>query len=188
MSELTVDWLFQNVREFDRPYVKSTQVSNSPTLAANGWASWVTERVDAIVKPESNRCWLSCQFQCMGGKNSQFKRNEGNGTAYSWRDTRLVSVLDCFHGKEFRERAEDWQAVNLAEGVGDKGRFCKQDRRVLWGSHGSFDLDASWRFYYEDQEKYDRLRKVRREADPDGIFTPNTFCVAREQLESRERL
>lgn len=42
---------------------------------------------------------------------------------------------------------------------------------------GSYDLDASWRYYYEDQAKYDKLRAARKVADPDGVFTPNTFCV-----------
>jgi FAD/FMN-containing dehydrogenase len=48
---------------------------------------------------------------------------------------------------------------------------------VLWGSYGSFDLDASWSYYYEDRAKYEKLRKARQAADPDGVFTPNTFCV-----------
>jgi hypothetical protein len=48
---------------------------------------------------------------------------------------------------------------------------------VLWGSYGSFDLDASWSYYYEDRAKYERLREARRVADPDGVFTPKTFCV-----------
>ncbi|KAH9203934.1 hypothetical protein DL95DRAFT_133052 [Leptodontidium sp. 2 PMI_412] len=180
MSELTTQWLFQNVREFDKPYVKSTQVTNSKTLGADGWAAWVTGRIDAIVKPEKNRCWLSCQFQCFGGKNSKFVQNGENGTSYSWRDTTVCATMDCFHDPEFKQRAEDWQLGNHQGSVGPNGKFSKDDRRLLWGSWGNFDLDAVWSCYYEDQEKYDRLRKVRMLADPDGVFTPNTFSVKRE--------
>ena len=32
---------------------------------------------------------------------------------------------------------------------------------------------------YETKEKYERLRAARRKADPDGVLTPNTFCVKR---------
>lgn len=96
MSQLTGDWIFRNVREFEKPYVKRTYVTNSRTLARDGWADWVTKRIDDIVRPEHNRCWLSAQLQCFGGKNSMFARNAGNGTAYSWRDTSICATMDCF--------------------------------------------------------------------------------------------
>ncbi len=138
MSQLTGDWIFRNVREFEKPYVvsslesflspfsnfwpqlllhppetlvkfcslwylltpvvkqKRTYTTNSHTLAKDGWAEWVVNRIDAIVKPEHNRCWLSAQLQCFGGKNSMFTRNAGNGTAYSWRDTSICCTMDCF--------------------------------------------------------------------------------------------
>jgi FAD/FMN-containing dehydrogenase len=51
---------------------------------------------------------------------------------------------------------------------------------VLWGSFGEFDLDSVWNTYFETREKYDRLSAARRKADPDGVFTPNTFCVKRD--------
>ena len=182
MSELTAKWIFRNVREFDHPYVKRTYLTNSTTLGKDGWASWVTDRIDAVVAPDGNRCWLSCQLQYFGGKHSKFVTNADNGTSYSWRDSTIVATLDCFHdGDEASaiDRANDWQTVNDVQGIGPNGIFSKQDRRVLWGSYGSYDLDASQSFYYEDQAKYERLQKARKAADPDGIFTPNTFCVKR---------
>ena len=179
MSKLTGEWIFRNVREFDHPYVKRTYSTNSSTLGQDGWAGWVTDRIDAVVKPEANRCWLSAQLQCIGGKHSQFAANAGNGTAFSWRDTTLICTLDCFHEPAAAARAEDWEKVNDEEGVGPDGIFSKQDRRVLWGSYGSFDLDASWQYYYEDRAKYERLQRTRQAVDPDGVFTPNPFCVKR---------
>jgi hypothetical protein len=179
MSELTAKWIFRNVREFDYPYIKRTYATNSMTLGRDGWASWVTDRINAIVVPEKNRCWLSAQLQYFGGKYSKFTTNAGNGTSYSWRDSTLLCTLDCFHTPEAKLRAEDWQRGNDAEGIGPDGIFSKQDRRVLWGSYGSFDLDASRAYYYEDQAKYERLRKARQAADPAGTFTPNTFAVKR---------
>ena len=179
MSELTGEWIFRNIREFEHPYVKRTYSTNSTTLAQDGWTEWVTGRIDAIVKPEKNRCWLSCQLQNFGGKHSKFRTNADNGTAYSWRDSTIVATLDCFHQPEYKERAEDWENTNDQEGIGPNGIFSKQDRRVLWGSYGSYDLDSVWNCYYEDREKYERLGRIRQRADPDGIFTPNTFCVKR---------
>ena len=139
----------------------------------------MTKRINDIVEPEANRCWLSGQVQYLGGRNSQFAANAGNGTSYSWRDSTLLLVLDCFYSTAEKDRAEDWQNTNDKEGLGPTGIFSKQDRRVLWGSYGSYDLDESWSYYYEDRAKYERLQKARQAADPDGIFTPNTFSVKR---------
>jgi hypothetical protein len=179
MSELTAQWIFRNVREFNHPYVKRTYTTNSRTLAKDRWPDWVSERIDAIVKPEANRCWLSAQLQCFGGNFSKFTTNANNGTSFSWRDSTIVCTLDCFHKDTEKQRADDWQKVNDEEGVGPNGIFSKQDRRLLWGSYGSFDLNESWKFYYENEEKYERLQEVRKRVDPDGVFTPNTFSVKR---------
>lgn len=179
MSEMTGDWIFRNRREFEHPYVKRTYSTNSTTLAKDGWPEWVTGRIDSIVGPEANRCWISAQLQCFGGKNSQFTANAGNGTAYSWRDSTLIATIDCFHDDDHKILAEDWERGNDEEGLGPKGKFSKQDRRLLWGSYGEYNLDEVWNCYFEDREKYERLRKTRQRVDPDGTFTPNTFCVKR---------
>ena len=379
MSELTGQWIFRNVREFDKPYVKRTYLTNSTTLGKDGWAQWVTDRIDAIVKPERNQLYLSAQLQCFGGRESMFTKNAGNGTAYSWRDSTVCATLDAFYAEGCKSRALDWQKVNdlegigkgvppdeskvtglgitndtegvssafhravdgvegvineavsnFADGVGDilhnlrrtpspsiitppptvsvsrqeqqqppprskkrkapvaeidaddepprpvvrrmtrsatralnnglptpeptsaltppprhntttttntknnttqnllptpattprphqqrpstpttqfaclphsrpltpdpsstatpstnnpafqqRGVFSAQDRRVLWGSWGEFDLDKVWPCYFESREKYDRLRRVRARVDPRGVFTPNKFGVPR---------
>ena len=136
MSELTGEWIFRNVREFDHPYIKRTYSTNSRTLGADGWASWITGRIDKIVKPERNRCFISAQLQCFGGKNSRFTTNKDNGTSFSWRDSSLVCTLDCFYDDGIpgtRETAIEWHKINDTEGIGPNGKFSKQDRRLLWG-------------------------------------------------------
>ena len=180
MSKLTADWIFTNVREFDFPYVKSTHVTNSTTLIKDKWPEWLTGRIDELVKPDNN-CHISAQIQNFGGRHSKFTTNADNGTSYSWRgDTTICCTLDAFYnGKAAHETAIKWHNRNEAEGLGPKGVFCKEDRRVLWGSFGEFDLDFVWKTYYETKEKYERLRAARRKADPDGVLTPNTFCVKR---------
>ena len=65
--------------------------------------------------------------------------------------------------------------------MGPGGIFSKQDRRVLWGSYGEFDLDSVWQTYYDDQEKYERLMEIRKKADPYGTFTANAFAVKRAE-------
>ncbi|KAF7329322.1 FAD-binding PCMH-type domain-containing protein [Mycena kentingensis (nom. inval.)] len=179
MSELTSQWIFRNRREFDLPYVKRTYLTKSTSLVKDGWVDWVIGRMDEIVAPADNGQWLSAQLQCFGGKNSMFTKNADNGTAYSWRDSTLCMTIDNFHKPEKLADAEAWEARNDREAIGPNGIYSKQDRRVLWGSYGSFDLDSVWETYYDDREKYERLMRARKLADPYGTFTPNTFSVKR---------
>ncbi|KAG0032868.1 hypothetical protein BGZ81_009921 [Podila clonocystis] len=48
MSKLSSEWTFNNVREFDAPYVKRTYMSNSATLGSDGWTDWVSDRIQLI--------------------------------------------------------------------------------------------------------------------------------------------
>lgn len=180
MSKLTRDWIFMNVREFDFPYVKRTYFTNSKTLVKDGWVDWVTGRIDDILKSKNN-CYLSVQIQNFGGENSEFYNNRNNGTSFSWRDSTIVCVLDCFYDQkkskgEAKKIAEDWQETNDKEGIGLNGKFSKEDRRLLWGSYGDFDLDKTKEYYYDD-ETYEKLCTIKKKVDPDGVFTPNAFSV-----------
>ncbi|KAK6209903.1 fad binding domain-containing protein [Colletotrichum tabaci] len=195
MSDMTGQWLFPRAREFDLPYVKRTYATKSTTLGRDNWVGAVVDRIDLIYNPEQYllghagekaferfmRCKLSVQIQCFGGTQSRFFANRDNGTSYSWRDSSVVQTLDCFHNpdEESRQYAQDWQNKNDTVMIGPRSPFSKQDRRVLWGSYGDWNLgdESVWKTYYEDQEKYSRLGKVRARADPNGTFTANPFAV-----------
>lgn len=172
MSQLTKDWIFTNVREFELPYEKRTYVTKQLKDPA-GWPGWCADRIDAAMEDSNLR--LSIQIQHFGGNNSMFYQNGHTGeTSYSWRDTTICAVMDCFYFPGQQQRALRWQAQNDA---GSLQYFSAQDRRVLWGSYGSFDLHDSHRFYYEDEAKYNRLCRIRDRVDPRGVFVPNTFCI-----------
>lgn len=118
-----------------------------------------------------------------------FFRNRDNGTAYSWRDSTMCATLDAFYGGEHgRKFAEEWQATNDKGMIGPDSKFSTEDRRVLWASWGEFDMDKTWKAYYETKEKYERIGKARHAADPNGVFTPNTFAVKRKEEEPKPHL
>ncbi|KAI4185719.1 MAG: hypothetical protein L6R41_003945 [Letrouitia leprolyta] len=185
MSQMTGEWLFARPREYDLPYDKRTYMTNSTTLVKDKWVDKVADQINQVVNilggdlPLWNNCFLSVQIQAYGGKNSQFFNNRNNGTAYSWRDSTVCQVLDCFYreGEEGKALARKWQEANDRIMNGEGSPFSKQDKRVLWASYGDWDLDKSWRFYYEDREKYERIGRQRGLADPEGTFTPNPFNV-----------
>ncbi|KAL8831336.1 MAG: hypothetical protein Q9191_000923 [Dirinaria sp. TL-2023a] len=185
MSKMTGEWLFTRPREFDHPYEKRTYLTNSTTLVQDKWADQVADRIHQVLAPSLTNlalwenCFLSVQIQNFGGNHSQFYVNRDNGTAYSWRDSTICQTMDCFYqeGEKGKKLANDWQAVNDKLMNGEDSPFSKQDKRVLWGSYGDWDMDKSWPFYYEDQAKYERIGKQRYLADPQGTFTPNPFNV-----------
>ncbi|KAF4450408.1 hypothetical protein F53441_6407 [Fusarium austroafricanum] len=195
MDTMTGKWIFPKRREFDLPYVKRTYATKSQTLQKDGWVDAVVKRLDLIYNPHQkldndksdkegevyDHCKLSVQIQCFGGKNSRFLLNKDNGTSYSWRDSTVVQTLDCFHdpGSKYRDYALGWQKINDSIMIGAKSPFSKEDRRVLWGSWGDWDMSKPeiWKAYYEDEAKYKRLGKARAKADPNGTFTANPFAV-----------
>ncbi|KAF9949220.1 hypothetical protein BGZ72_008980 [Mortierella alpina] len=198
MSQLAADWIFQNIREFNLRYVKRTYMSNSTTLKADGWTDWVSGRVDAIEGDLNSGCKLSVQIQHFGGTRSRFftnnqedQKRHRNTTSFSWRDTNICCVLDCFYREGYKTTAEDWQAAN-DQGVGlPEAKFCKDDRRVLWGSHDPNLHEVRDRYY--EVKTYERLCAIKTKLDPENVFTPNGFCVGadkvvRDMLKARELL
>lgn len=91
----------------------------------------------------------------------------------------MTMILDNFHKPDKKAEAEAWARTNDQQAIGPNGLFSKEDLRVLWGSWGSFDLHATSGKYFT-WETYERVQRARRLADPDGIFTPNTFAVKRQ--------
>jgi hypothetical protein len=85
----------------------------------------------------------------------------------------MCMVLDDFHAPENKADAEAWQKTN---DEGSLKYFSPQDMRFLWGSWGSYDLNSVWSYYY-DQATYEKIQTARKHADPNGVFTPNTFAV-----------
>ncbi|KAM0441278.1 hypothetical protein ACHAPT_000587 [Fusarium lateritium] len=176
MSEIAYMWLFHSPREFPYPYVKRTNSTKSVALSKSGWSSWFSGRIDEVLKNKGNGLWISSQLQVFGGKGSMFQKNAGNGTSYGFRDASFGGTWDVFYQskkKGTKEAAEQWQAVN------DKGavtHFSQEDRRLLWGSYGDWNMKNVWQFYY-DPDTYKKLQKIRQAYDPKGTFTANPFCV-----------
>lgn len=173
MSRIAAMWLFKGAREFRYPYVKRTNTTNSNSLKKDDWANWFTDRIDEVLSKKNNGLWVSSQLQVMGGTNSMFRKNASDSTAYSWRDATVGGTWDVFYQEGKKGAAESWQKEN------DNGalvHFSKDERRLLWGSYGNWDMKNVWKFYYEPKT-YEKLQQIRKQADPNGTFTPNPFSV-----------
>lgn len=178
MTTLNANWVFSNVREFTMPFVKSGRVTDSKTLAQDGWVNFITDRIDTTISIPNSGVHLSGQFQLLGGKHSMFGRPPPGETAYSWRNSNSIYTLDGFYEGSNTSRANAIAfEQQIDASIGSNGSFCKDDRRVLWSSFGDHRMRNVWPRYYENQTKYNRLVRIKRTVDPANIFTPNEFCV-----------
>ena len=190
MSKLTAAWIYGSAREFDTPYVKRTYLSdfNKDQLQQNEWPAWLAERVDQIQGQDQDQGQahgrhLSVLLQNIGGAQSAYVRNGAKGaTSYSWRDSSVIAVLDYFYASPVHKAAAlAWQAANDTEAI-DHKKFSGTDRRLFDASYFRpgetfLDLNACWDVYYDSQEKYAKLIRVKTAVDPANIFTPNLFSL-----------
>lgn len=190
MSEIMKNWTFRNVREFLLPYEKRGFSTNwtASKLKEKNFTTWVTERVDELQSDPTNGCKVQLQVAPHGGIHSALKRNEGNGTAYSWRDTSMFMEIDAFYetnswfGGRPAEIARKWQERNEKEVL---EHFCDEDRRLIWASWGDKNLANVAHCYFTPSD-YSELCEIKKEQDPERVFCPNSFCVGEPAKEKKQ--
>ena len=74
------------------------------------------------------------------------------------------------------EDAEQWQLDNDKEFIEQKG-FADADMRMFAYTFGDRVLENVWQYYYDSQEKYERLRRIKGTLDPDGLFSADDFSL-----------
>ena len=181
ISQILEDLTWKDVREFELPFVKKVWLTTSTNLATNGFADWVSDKVDAIEAPLLNGCKVVAQMSALGG-DCAFRNKDGR-TSAAWRDSTFYVELDVFYNskapfadRDPKQEAALWSTQCQDEAIGANGFFSKDDRRLIWAPHGVLNLDLEHGAYY-DEATYQRLLKKKRAVDPEDVFTPNLFCV-----------
>ena len=174
-------WTFQGEREFDYPFLKNSQGTDK--VASPDWSEWAATRIDEMTGRSEQGLMVFGQCQNFGGQNSAVAKNgRRKQTSYAWRNTTVGNEFDVFYNPAVpgaHACAHEWQNINIAEGIGKKGKFSTSDHRWFWSSHGNLDMCEVWPFYYS-KEDYERCCKVKKHVDPTGVFTANTFAVGYE--------
>jgi hypothetical protein len=190
MSVLSAHWVFPDVREYDLPYNKRAYVTSAThELRDAGWAAWATGRIDEILSCDrlgdpKKGLHLACQFQHHGGQKSQYTLASNGKTAFSWRESTVTMVLDCFYEERSLEASLAWVGQNDREAL---DTFSKVDMRFLWGSYGDHNMGRVWPYYF-DPPTYERLVQIKHKWDPQGVFTPNVFCVGADPTQDPQLL
>jgi hypothetical protein len=184
LSELGSHWLFPIAREFEYPFIKRGYVTaeSGDYLHAQGWANWASGRIDEIESANTRTCYISSQFQYTGGRGRARSAMETNGlddrTSINWRDSTFLFSFDIFYKPEGEQTATSWQQKNDYGAIQMK-KFSTQDRRYIWAPNSPDDVDliAAKEFYFDSDDKFNRLVAIKNRVDPNGLFTPNKFCV-----------
>ena len=177
-KSITQLWTYEGTREFNYPFLKNGQVTDK--VASPDWSEWAATRIDKMSGRSEEGLMVFVQCQNFGGQNSAVTKNgRRKQTSYAWRNTTVGYNLDIFFNGDMTDAeklAQEWQSVNVAEGIGPNGKFSTADHRWFWASHGNLNMNEVWPYYYSEDD-YAKCCKVKKEVDPHGVFTPNTFVV-----------
>lgn len=176
---LAEHFVMRQDREMEYPYVKRARgTSHVPERFADVF----TERMNEMMGETGTRHHqhVISQMQIYAG-GAIAENGKAGTTAFSWRDLTLAIGHDAFysiggHGDAGHQTAEQWQRENDVAFIG-QGAFADRDQRQFAYTFGERVLDDVWACYYDSREKYDRVRRIKGELDPGGLFSADPFSV-----------
>lgn len=172
-------FIMKGSREMPFPFVKRFQA----TMDVPQWfPETYTDRMYEIMGNLGTRDgqYLVSQQQIYTG-GAVAKNGEAGITSYSWREQTRALSYDSFYlvnedYPDARKTAEKWQEENDEAFIKQKG-FADKDMRMFAYTFGDRVLENVWQYYYDSQEKYDRLRRIKGRLDPDGLFSADDFSL-----------
>jgi FAD/FMN-containing dehydrogenase len=171
-------FIMKQDREMDYPFVKRSRVTMG---LPDGFADTYTGRMYEIMSFPHSLCQhLVSQMQIYAG-GAVAQNGKAGITAYSWREQAFAMSHDSFYSDDWfcgneRDNAEQWQSKNDEVFINQKA-FADADMRMFAYTFGDRVLDEVWRCFYDSEEKYERLRRIKGQLDPDGLFSADQFSL-----------
>ena len=175
---LAEHFIMKQDREMDYPFVKRFRVTMG---LPDGFANTYTERMSEITNfPELLCQHLVSQMQIYAG-GAVAENGKAGITSYSWREQAFAMSHDSFYSDDLfcgdeRQNAEQWQTENDEVFIGQKA-FADADMRMFANTFGDRVLEDVWQCFYDSEEKYERLRRIKGQLDPDGLFSADQFSL-----------
>ena len=176
---LAEHFIMNSEREMEYPFVKRFRATMD---VPENFSQTYTRRMYMIMGPIGTKRGqhLVSQMQIYAGGAVE-KNGEAKLTSYSWRKQALAMSHDSFYRVGYYhssadEDAEQWQLDNDEEFIEQKG-FADADMRMFAYTFGDRVLENVWQYYYDSQEKYERLRRIKGTLDPDGLFSADDFSL-----------
>lgn len=166
-------------REMDYPFVKRSRVTMNLPIT---YPTTYRERMSHIMGyfGTSNGQHLVSQMQIYAGGAVE-QNGKAGITSYSWREQAFAASHDSFWAEgwwsgDYHQAAEQWQHENDKVFIEQK-EFADADMRMFAYTFGDRNLEDVWHCFYDSQEKYDRLRRIKGELDPGGLFSTDHFSL-----------
>ena len=156
-------------RENKRAYNKAAY--GSKDKLAPGWSEAYAKLLDEVVKTKTD---VHCIFQVVVGGGAATRNGKADLNAMSHRDAHLHAlVFDLFRGDDDAsiEAAANFQK-SFEMKVVNKHMTAHPKVMAQWATHGDLDMDKKqvWEKYIDNEEKYDKLRRIKKAVDPDDVF------------------
>jgi len=156
-------------RENRKPYRKTSY--GSKEKVTEGWSKAYGDLLNDVVDTEHD---ISCVFQVVVGGGKQTSNGQANLNAIAHRDAQLHGlVFDLFRGEdEDTIRAADAFSKRFEIDVVNRHQTAHPKVMAQWASHGDLDMNKQevWEKYYDDPAVYHKLRRIKKEVDPDDVF------------------
>jgi FAD/FMN-containing dehydrogenase len=152
-------------REFQFPYKK--RINCTTNALTDDFIQQFVNMVDKVVM-ETKGVKLVFQMLMGGGAYQNTERRQA--TSIPHRDYVFCFIFDLFYRKGYEETAVDLQ--QKMQIIVDKHFSGNQEQRVFWGSFGDTDISKNEvrQMYYDSEEQYERLQKLKQLVDPNDIF------------------
>jgi len=156
-------------RENRKPYRKLSYGSKDKLKP--GWSKAFADLLNDV---EATKDDISCVFQVVAGGGAQTRHGKANLNAIAHRDAQLQSlVFDLFRGDD-----DDSMKAAAAFGnrfethVVNKHQTAHPKVMAQWASHGDLEMNKKevWEKYFDNPETYHRLRRIKKDVDPDDVF------------------
>ncbi len=171
-------FIMKQDREMDYPFVKRSRVTMG---LPDGFPRTYVERMSKIMNFTGVSCQhLVSQMQIYAG-GAVAEKGKAGITSYSWREQAFAMSHDSFYSVDWpcgdeRKNAEKWQKENDEVFVAQKA-FADADMRLFAYTFGDRVLEDVWQCFYDSEEKYERLRRIKGQLDPDGLFSADQFSL-----------
>jgi len=171
-------FIMEHDREMDYPFVKRSRVTMG---LPEGFAEKYSERMYKIMSFPHTLCQhLVSQMQIYAG-GAVAENGKAGITSYSWREQAFAMSHDSFYSDDWLcgdecKNAEQWQTENDEVFIRQKA-FAEADMRMFAYTFGDRVLENVWQCFYDSEEKYERLRRIKGQLDPDGLFSADQFSL-----------
>jgi hypothetical protein len=156
-------------RENRKPYRKMTY--GSKDKLKEGWSKAFGDLLNDVVATEDD---ISCIFQVTLGGGKLAQNGKANLNSIAHRNVQLNGIVfDLFRGEDDDSiKAADAFSRRFEIDVVNRYQTAHPHVMAQWASHGDLDMNKQevWEKYYDDPAVYHKLRRIKKEVDPNDVF------------------